>query len=910
MKKNTTLIPIPITGGLNSEPSSAKLLNDGEWFSLINCRPYQGDLVRRYGDKLLGDALASLSPLGLFFFNNNGTDTLYLMTSDGKIKWLAAPYATTQSWADVQTGLSTTMPWTACKFTNAPNNTTYILFSNNSDDIITREGTNTSNLTKVSSTTLVVIGDATSQYDITNTAGNTYRYTWDGTGTDPVMATILVGYLVTVSGLGNGNDVTLATVTGIGTNYFEITNTAGVGADLNNTGVVLSYGAPATHRPTKAKCIANFGNMLIAANCTALKPLKCEGDTKNQISSIELSGFTVGTNLYWELDYDAVSQQPNTAPVTPISGQFKDTLKFELAGVTSINAPSGSCFYRISCPVTVAGSTGTVTCNIYSDSARTVLVATGTTTGTYSSWSGNGGWDYDYTMQPFTIPFSAAKSYTHLGDLTTRIDVTVNGGTTRYTYDGTGTDPSFGSRHVGDVVTISGFGSANDLSTATVITNVSSTYIEVTHAGVGATDKTNLIINCATPGMSGVATLTAPAIYSCNAWTTEGELRVSDSPEYDRSYVATFSLYTYAAPNFTKVSTGLYTAVQSLAGSSVKIALSPYGSSSISGVVEAIVVDNTALVNLSRKIEIAYETDTNLVRWCDPNDLTRWQQLSYEKLPPGGAGGILGTKIVNGVLYFLYENTIHRAMLTGSSEFPLKFEYDVCPSGCPNPDAATEFGGNLVFMAKDKTWKSFDGFAVKTLSDSVLTKLNGFAPISVALDSRLGILYLNAGASSSEEKLLGCVMSNPIRFFEELHPYHMKYLCSGIDQVYATNLNGTTLSVVAMNELTKTTVDLTATQIAYECLTKEYMFGDRMEGHVLHCTIYGDSNSSAVTITPYIDGVALTAQDITLSASGTDFEINRWAKSLQLKIASKSGAASTTFKVYKITAEIHNTRKK
>jgi hypothetical protein len=69
------------------------------------------------------------------------------------------------------------MPWTACKFTNAPNNTTYILFSNNSDDIITREGTNTSNLTKFSSTTLVVIGDATSQYDITNTAGNTYRYT-------------------------------------------------------------------------------------------------------------------------------------------------------------------------------------------------------------------------------------------------------------------------------------------------------------------------------------------------------------------------------------------------------------------------------------------------------------------------------------------------------------------------------------------------------------------------------------------------------------------------------------------------------------------------------------------------------------------------------------------------------------
>lgn len=823
MRRNRTLINIPINKGLNSEPSSAKLIGDGEWYSLINARPYQGDLIRRYGDNVLGNALSSLSPLGLFFFNSGGTDTLFLMTTDGtagggKIKYLASPYS--GNWADLATTLNKDNTWTAAKFTNAPTSKTYILFANNSDDIVTWDGSAASNLTTVSGT--------------------------------------------------------------------------------------------AAHRPTKARCVTNFGNMCIAANATALKPFLPQGDSDQQINELILKGISIGTDLYWEIDYDHIAQQPN--PQTPIAatGAWKDKLQWTLNGVdTSLtgNAPGGSCYYTISAPAVPGATTPTITCNIYSDSARTVLVATGTAIGTLNGASGNGGWNYDYTMQPFTVAFSSLKHYVTQGDNTTRIDVTLNGGTTRYTWDGTGTNPNFGSRAVGDMVVTTGFTAANNISNK-VITAKAATYIEVTNAGFAENDKTNVTFQFSSPGLNGSVSAAVEVFYSSDAWTDSGEIRVSDAPDYDESNVVTFNLYTYSAPTFTLVSTGSYTATQDIAGQSIKINLSTVGSSTVEGTVDLIVKDFARLKSTSQVIDIDNETDPLLVRWCDPYDLTAWQQQSYEKLPPGGAGGILGTIVVNGVLYFLFENTIHRASLTGNDEFPLRFEYDVCPAGCPNPKTAFEYGGNLVFMAKDGTWKSFDGFKLVTLSDPVLAKLKGFAPTTTGFDTRFGIAYLNAGATGSEEKLLGCVMGNSLKFFEELHAYHMSYLCSGIDQVYATNLNGTTLTVAALNDLTKTTVDFTNTQISYECLTKEYMFGDNTEGHVLRCIIYGDSNSTVVTITPYINGAAGTAQDIILSTAGVVFEINQWATSLQLKIASKSGSASTTFKVYRVEAELHNTRKK
>lgn len=75
------------------------------------------------------------------------------------------------------------------------------------------------------------IGSSTTQFDITNTVATTYRYTWDGTGTDPNITalTFPIGTVVDIQAqnftAGNNG---LFTVTGSGNNYIEVTNASGV----------------------------------------------------------------------------------------------------------------------------------------------------------------------------------------------------------------------------------------------------------------------------------------------------------------------------------------------------------------------------------------------------------------------------------------------------------------------------------------------------------------------------------------------------------------------------------------------------------------------------------------------------------------------------------------------------------
>ena len=82
------------------------------------------------------------------------------------------------------------------------------------------------------------LGDSTSQFDITNPAGTTFRYTWDGTGTDPAIVLALFTLATTkvflTSTNFNVNNRGTFTVTGAGANYFEITNASGV-AESNKT---------------------------------------------------------------------------------------------------------------------------------------------------------------------------------------------------------------------------------------------------------------------------------------------------------------------------------------------------------------------------------------------------------------------------------------------------------------------------------------------------------------------------------------------------------------------------------------------------------------------------------------------------------------------------------------------------
>lgn len=96
---------------------------------------------------------------------------------------------------------------------------------------ITKSGSTTWKQDGFVDTTFTTMGSGTSQFDITNPAGNTYRYTWDGTGTDPAITstTVPIGTYILVNGQNfNAANNGLFVVTGSGSTYFEVTNASGV----------------------------------------------------------------------------------------------------------------------------------------------------------------------------------------------------------------------------------------------------------------------------------------------------------------------------------------------------------------------------------------------------------------------------------------------------------------------------------------------------------------------------------------------------------------------------------------------------------------------------------------------------------------------------------------------------------
>lgn len=101
-------------------------------------------------------------------------------------------------------------------------------------------------------------GDNTTRFDITLVSGTTYRYTWDGTGTDPSIsaATMPVGSVVDCQGsnFAAGNKG-LFVVTASATNSFDVTNASGVaendktlgtGTLVTGSAANCSYSVPST----------------------------------------------------------------------------------------------------------------------------------------------------------------------------------------------------------------------------------------------------------------------------------------------------------------------------------------------------------------------------------------------------------------------------------------------------------------------------------------------------------------------------------------------------------------------------------------------------------------------------------------------------------------------------------------
>lgn len=102
------------------------------------------------------------------------------------------------------------------------------------------------------------MGGSTTQFDITNTSGSTYRYTWDSTGTDPSINsdTLPIGSVITIKAqnFSSGNNGTFL-VTGVGSNYFEVTNASGVVESNKTLGTGYLQKGHLWTRPTGLKYI-------------------------------------------------------------------------------------------------------------------------------------------------------------------------------------------------------------------------------------------------------------------------------------------------------------------------------------------------------------------------------------------------------------------------------------------------------------------------------------------------------------------------------------------------------------------------------------------------------------------------------------------------------------------------------
>jgi len=156
-------------------------------------------------------------------------------------------------WKNLLTDL-TSVSYNFAKFWNATESLREVLFVNGGSYIyawngastvvasstsstITKTGTDTWNDAGFYSQSFTTVGASDTQFDITNTSGTTYRYTWDTTGTDPVIssATFPIGSYVLINAEHfNAANNGLFVVTNVNTNYFEVTNPSGV-AESNKT---------------------------------------------------------------------------------------------------------------------------------------------------------------------------------------------------------------------------------------------------------------------------------------------------------------------------------------------------------------------------------------------------------------------------------------------------------------------------------------------------------------------------------------------------------------------------------------------------------------------------------------------------------------------------------------------------
>jgi len=215
-----------------------------------------GTIAVRPGQKRIGAVNTTLSPCSSSFVWNTSWGATYTTVVSNSNLYVIID----DVWYSLASGLTRTR-YVFDKWWDNVEKKDRLLFVNGSDDMqwwsggyTTVDSSTANTITKNDATswfqagftkeTLTTIGSSTSQFDITNTAGTTYRYTWDGTGTDPAITatSVPVGTYVLIgaqnfTAANNG----LFTVTNSGANFFEVTNASGVVESNKTIGTGFIY---------------------------------------------------------------------------------------------------------------------------------------------------------------------------------------------------------------------------------------------------------------------------------------------------------------------------------------------------------------------------------------------------------------------------------------------------------------------------------------------------------------------------------------------------------------------------------------------------------------------------------------------------------------------------------------------
>lgn len=231
-----------------------------------------GNIGVRDGLKRRGTANSTISPVSSsYIYRSSWGDAFPIWVSNNKVQ-VELTSGTTYTWYDIFSTTETRWVFDAWWDNTLKKNKviacngTSTLYSwaggvtqlsSATASTITKTGTATWTQDHFETTSLSTVGSSTTQFDITNPSGTTFRYTFDGTGTDPgiTSTTAPIGSYVYI----NAQNFTTANnglfvITGSGTNYFEITNASGVAENNKTIGTGAIY--------------INFKNLIVIGGTT------------------------------------------------------------------------------------------------------------------------------------------------------------------------------------------------------------------------------------------------------------------------------------------------------------------------------------------------------------------------------------------------------------------------------------------------------------------------------------------------------------------------------------------------------------------------------------------------------------------------------------------------------------------